>query len=102
MNLERALGMAESEVQKEGYSEVRGTDEGAQLKVGGSSGFDVVFAGFWSNGYFALGDRTYFWVDDQAGPGQVYRRRITNAEPTIFRFTNPPAGFSISVRCVMD
>jgi hypothetical protein len=84
------------------YSVVRGTDEGSQLKVGGSSDFDVVYAGFWNNTYQALEDRTYFWVDSQAGPGEVYRRRVTNAEPTLFRFTNPPDGFSISVRCVMD
>ena len=32
----------------------------------------------------------------------VWRRRIVEAEPTVYRFTNPPDGFAISVRCAKD
>jgi uncharacterized protein (TIGR02145 family) len=98
--LEVATGMDADQLDLEGYSTVRGTDEGATLKT--ADGFGARMAGFRSGtSYEARGDRTYFWTATTRG-ADVWRRRIADAEPTVFRFTNPPEGFAISVRCVMD
>ena len=95
-SLETALGMPQSQLDLEGYSTVRGRSEGTTFKGGAH------MAGFRTGTtYDALGDRTYFWTATTRG-GDVWRRRVAVAESTIFRFTNPPAGFAISVRCVKD
>jgi uncharacterized protein (TIGR02145 family) len=99
-SLETAVGMDDAELDLEGYSTVRGTNEGTTLKS--AAGFGARMAGFRSGAtYEALGDRTYFWTATTRG-ADVWRRRIAGAEPTVFRFTNPPQGFAISVRCVRD
>lgn len=98
--LEGALGMPLDQVDLEGYSTVRGTDEGMQLKA--SDGFAALMAGFRSGvTYEAIEDRTYLWTATTRG-NDVWRRRITAADPTVFRFTNPPADFAISVRCILN
>lgn len=95
-SLETGLGMSASQLNLEGYSTTRGRNEGTTLKGAAR------MAGFRSGAsYDALGDRTYFWTSTMRG-GDVWRRRIAVQEPTIFRFTNPPDGFAISVRCVQD
>jgi len=99
-DLERSLGMDEDQIALEGYATPRGTDEGTTLKA--KDGFAATMAGFRAGtAYDALGDRTYFWTASTRG-ADVWRRRITAAGSTVFRFTNPPAGFAISVRCVAD
>lgn len=99
-SLEGALGMAASQRDLEGYGTPRGTNEGTRLKS--PSGFAAKMAGYRGNGtYDARGDRTYFWVGTTRGT-EVWRRRIAAATPQIFRFTNPPADFAISVRCVSE
>ncbi len=96
--LEAALGMSEDDLDREGYEEVRGTDEGTALKK--ATGFGATMAGYRAGTmYDARGDRTYFWTATTRG-GDVWRRRITAADPTVFRFTNPPSTFAISIRCV--
>lgn len=99
-DLEASLGMSDSDLDEEGYSTPRGTDEGTTLKK--KNGFGAKMAGFRGGAaYDALGDRTYFWTSTTRG-SDVWRRRIAAAESTVFRFTNPPADFAISVRCVVD
>jgi uncharacterized protein (TIGR02145 family) len=99
-DLETALGMSTAELDREGYDTVRGTDEGTALK--NAMGFGARLAGFRAGAtYEALGDRAYFWTASTRG-GDVWRRRVAKAETTIFRFTNPPSSFAISVRCVVD
>ncbi len=99
--LETAVGMAANQLNLEGYSTVRGTDEGTKLKA--PDGFGASHMAGYRTGttYDALGDRTYFWVSTTRG-SDVWRRRVAAAEPTVFRFTNPPSDFAISVRCVMN
>ena len=98
--LEAAMGMAPDQLDLEGYSTTRGTDEGTKLKA--PEGFAARMAGFRTGAtYDALGDRTYFWTSTMRGT-EVWRRRIEAATPTVFRFTNPPATFAISIRCVLD
>ena len=83
-----------------GYATPRGTDEGATLKR--TDGFAARMAGFRAgSSYDARDDRTYFWTSTTQG-GEVWRRRISAGESTVFRFTNPPSTFAISVRCVAD
>jgi uncharacterized protein (TIGR02145 family) len=97
--LEASLGMDSGDIDVEGYSTARGTNEGTLLK---NDGFGAKLAGFRTGAtYEALDERTYFWTATKRG-SEVWRRRISADEPTIFRFTNPPASFAISVRCVKD
>jgi uncharacterized protein (TIGR02145 family) len=100
-SLETALGMPARDLALEGYSTVRGTNEGTIAKR--ADGFGVTHgAGFRTDGtYDARDDRTYFWTASTRG-ADVWRRRVAVADPTIFRFTNPPSSFAISVRCVKD
>lgn len=99
-SLETALGMPAADLDREGYSTARGSREGESLKD--AAGFGATMAGFGTGaGYDALGDRTYFWTSSTRA-GEVWRRRVAAATPTVFRFTNPPSTFAISVRCVLD
>lgn len=99
-SLEAAVGMKSSQLDLEGYETVRGASEGITLKA--SNGFAAHMAGFRAGTtYEAIGERTYFWTSTTRG-AEVWRRRVAAAEPTIFRFTNPPATFAISVRCAKD
>ena len=98
--LETAMGMASDQLDLEGYSTTRGTDEGTKLKA--ADGFAARMAGYRTGTtYDALGDRTYFWTSTMRAT-DVWRRRIEAGMPTVFRFTNPPATFAISIRCVLD
>lgn len=99
--LETALGMSAVDANKEGYTTVRGRDEGTMLKA--AAGFNAAHgAGFRTGAsYDARDDRTYYWTASTRG-ADVWRRRIVEAEPTVYRFTNPPDGFAISVRCAKD
>lgn len=100
-SLESAVGMAADQLDLEGYSTLRGTDEGSKLKSAAGFGATTM-AGFRAGGtYEARDDRTYFWTSSSRG-GDVWRRKVSLAEATVFRFTNPPSTFAISVRCVMD
>jgi len=114
--LESELGMPDSDLDKMGYTERRGTDQGVQLQLGGSSGLNFLPAGFRTgNGkYHGLGlppfedcnnCRTYLWVNTTTDNGKVFRRRLNAKSPQksfVYRFTNPPAGYAISVRLVKD
>lgn len=99
-DLEVGLGMQADQLDLEGYSTVRGTNEGTKAKAQG--GFGAIPAGYRGGGvYDARGDRTYLWTSTMRG-SEVWRRRISVGEPTIFRFTNATADFAISVRCVLS
>jgi len=115
--LESELGMPDSDLDKMGYTERRGTDQGVQLQLGGSSGLNFLPAGFrMGNGkYQGLGlppfedcqnnCRTYLWVNTTTNNGKVFRRRLNAKSPNksfVYRFTNSPTGYAISVRLVKD
>jgi uncharacterized protein (TIGR02145 family) len=101
--LEMWMGMSTADLEVNGYSAVRGSDEGARLRVGGDVGFDAPMAGFATGqGFSALGDRTYIWTSTDVGASNVFRRRIEMGTPTLWRFTNPTQDYEISVRCVQD
>ncbi len=100
--LETTLGMPTGDLNINGYSLPRGTDQGTQLKEGGSSGLDFPLAGFRSGGtYSAMDNRTYLWVNTTEG-SNIFRRRLVTADPSVYRFTNPAGDFAISIRLVKD
>lgn len=104
--LERNLGMSEADLNKSGYDVKRGTDQGKQLQVNGKSLMNIPLSGFRHEGEFhTLGERTYLWVnttiDGEEGPS-LYRRRLVQGDPTIYRFTNPASTFTNSVRLIKD
>ncbi len=95
IQLEIALGMDEIVAEELG---MRGTDEGDQLMLGGSSGFEALLGGKRNlNGYFENMDfYATFWTSDG------YTRSLGESFDGIWasRGDNPEQGFS--VRCVMD
>jgi uncharacterized protein (TIGR02145 family) len=108
--LETSLGMPPADLDIDDYVGIRGTDEGTKLKAGGPSGLDFPMTGYaTTNGNTALmwdglttgTVRTYIWTATSGGTG-VYRRRLEQNEAHVFRFSNPPTGFAIVVRCVKD
>ncbi len=104
MALETTLGMAKNQLDVSGEYTARGTDQGTQLKEGGSSGFEAKLSGY-GNGptnadFYDLGTDGYFWTSTPDG-SQIWRRHVAESEAYLFRFENPPATFAISVRCLM-
>jgi len=95
--LEMELGMSQEEANNTGF---RGTDQGTQLKIGGTSGFDVLLAGVRgsnSGNLLKIGSSGYFWSSTKLTGG----RRLTLSSSQVNRdhyFT--PNGFS--VRCIKD
>ncbi|MDY0101854.1 MAG: FISUMP domain-containing protein [Lentimicrobium sp.] len=57
------------------------TNAGAELKAGGSTGFDALMAGYRNdNGLFAgLGEETYYWTSVQGEPGLAYYNNLTQS-----------------------
>lgn len=101
--LETALGMPAGDLNINDYGTSRGTDQGTQLKVGGSSGLDFPLAGYYDGSiYQALDDRTYLWVNTDAGGGNIFRRRLVTGDASCYRFTNAAGSFAISIRLVRD
>jgi len=110
MDLERTLGMTQSQLMIDGYGKPRGTVSNL-LKVGGNSGLNFKISGF---AILGAGDpqfdgitddrpRSYFWTAtwrDANGTRSAVRRSIEAKNGSIFRFTNPVAGYAVSVRCV--
>ncbi len=101
--LESELGMPSSDLNINNYSTPRGTDQGTQLQVGGTSGMEFYPAGYRSGSSFsALGNRTYLWVNTTLANGDPYRRRLVINDASVYRFTNPESGFAISIRLIKD
>lgn len=101
--LEKQLGMSAEHLIISNYSTPRGTDQGTQLKEGGSSGLNFPLASYRADGSFhASGNKTYLWNLTDAGGGHIYRRRLVVSDPSCYRFTNPFGSFAISVRLVKD
>lgn len=99
MYLENTLGMTTAEQEKIGW---RGTNEGTQLKVGGTSGFEGILAGFRHTlGYFSTrGTHAYYWSSSESG-SDAYRRVLRSDLTTVGRVTNDKA-FAWGVRCLKD
>jgi uncharacterized protein (TIGR02145 family) len=108
--LETLLGLPADQLDWDVYMVGRGTDQGAQLKVGGASGLDFPLTGYGTltddvvtqwDGRTAGDARTYLWTPPE-GLNGVLRRRLEETSSGVFRFSNPAEGYAISVRCVQD
>jgi uncharacterized protein (TIGR02145 family) len=87
----------------------RGTDEGTQLKVDGSSGFEAKLAGYYEGGYYSRRLATYLWSSTTVGPSGSYAvsRYLSTLSDNhirngmVFREGNDKAN-GYSVRCLKD
>ena len=95
--LEISLGMTQAQADAIGW---RGTDQGTQLKPGGSSGFNVPLAGRRSpaGAFFNLGTSAFVWSSSESG-SSAWRRGLYSGYATVGRHTDDKAG-GFSVRCL--
>jgi uncharacterized protein (TIGR02145 family) len=98
--LEHAIGMSSDSVVSSGF---RGSPLATKLKVGGTTGLDLLLAGLRiasSGSYQGLGAGGGFWTATSAEAAQAWSRRIdtTNAIGRVAE----PATSALAVRCVRD
>jgi uncharacterized protein (TIGR02145 family) len=79
-----------------------GTNEGTNLKVGGSSGFGGILAGLrYTSGAFGLrGAYAFFWASTESG-SNAWFRYLDSSFATVYRYTYDKA-YGFSVRCLKD
>ncbi len=100
MQLESDIGMPTNQVTAMG---MRGTNEGAILQVGGSSGFDAKLGGYRTNGGSFSNLQTYgtFATSTQTGSSLAMTRYLFSANTQILREAyGKTQGYS--VRCIKD
>ncbi len=99
-NLEINLGMS---LEQADAIDQRGTDEGTQLKVNGSSGFDVLFGGIRNEdgSYSFNGSGGAFWTSSSYNVSQAWYRGFNYEEPRIHRLYYDK-DMAFSVRCIRD
>jgi len=95
--LEMQLGMSQSQADETSY---RGTDQGMQLKSGGTSGLSLPLAGIVNiNGSFAnLSSVGYFWSSSEYGASAWQRYLNLNYNTVLRGVDDKNLGFSI--RCL--
>ena len=95
--LEISLGMTQAQADTTGW---RGTDQGTQLKSGGSSGLDIPLGGYRSSAdsYGYRGTGASVWTSSPSG-GSVWRRYLHSDYATVYRGTYAHT-FGFSVRCL--
>lgn len=98
--LESALGMQTSELDRREY---RGEREGANLRVGGGSGFDARLTGYMrpDGTPRRLNERAAFWTATEHRPGESSWHRDISADPRVYR-SPVDHEYYLSVRCVAD
>jgi uncharacterized protein (TIGR02145 family) len=98
MALERALGMAEADLAREG---ARGTDQGARLRRGGDSGFEAPISGYRRpDGTFARDlERAAFWTSTEANAEDAWHRDVRADVGTVYR-SPVTKTYALSVRCL--
>ncbi len=98
--LEIQLGMSSTDAD---LLDWRGSDQGAQLKDGGSSGFDLLMAGKREPEHDFKSKSTYatLWTSTQTGL-QVYDRTFSATESRIFASKYDDKENAFSVRCLKD
>jgi uncharacterized protein (TIGR02145 family) len=72
--LESYLGMSDSDTNAIGF---RGTDQGTQLKVGGTSGFNAIAVGFLLNAsYTQFSEGSVYWTSTPSSSTSTYIRGL--------------------------
>ena len=99
--LERALGLPEVEVLQRRN---RGTVEGARLKPGGDTGFEVQYGGwrrYEDRSFSSLGRAVAFWTSTETDLAHAQHRDIDVGDDMIWR-SPVVKHYALSVRCVLD
>jgi uncharacterized protein (TIGR02145 family) len=101
IELEICLGMSAAEAEKP--NTWRGTDEGARLREGGSSGYDALYSGRRSShGYYSLiGSYEYIWTSSEDGEF-AWRRCLRSDDDRVGRYNTFPKTYAFSVRCIKN
>ncbi|MFH2094943.1 MAG: FISUMP domain-containing protein, partial [Bacteroidota bacterium] len=101
--LEIELGMTPTDADMD--NAWRGTDQGTQLKVGGTSGWDGMLGGLRGSAgmYSAMTSYGYFYTSDEytLNTSQAWRRCI-NTGPQVGRWNTFPKYYGFSVRCLKN
>lgn len=96
--LEMQLGMTQA--QADGIN-FRGTNQGTQLKPGGSSGLNMALVGYRYNSpgmSFGNGTFLYLWSSTQSG-SNAWDRGLSSTDARVFRYADAKS-FGFSVRCL--
>lgn len=99
--LERALGMDSATAELANVW--RGTDQGTQIKEGGSSGLEVKLSGarVSTGSYMAINSYAYIYSSTESG-SNAWRRCLRTSDTQVGRFNTFPKTYGFSVRCVKD
>lgn len=98
--LEMQLGMSQAQADGTNF---RGTDQGTQLKPGGTSGLNMALVGYRYNSpgmSFGNGTFLYLWSSTQSG-SNAYDRGLSSTDARVFRYADAKS-FGFSVRCLGD
>jgi len=101
MMLEVELGMSMEQATSTG---LRGTDEGAKLKAGGSSGFEALLGGYCNNGgqFNSINIYATFFTSSQGSQTNLaWTRYLFNDKDQVLRDQYEKT-FAYSVRCLKD
>lgn len=96
--LEMQLGMTQVQADVTGW---RGTNQGTQLKSGGSSGLNMLLAGNRNTdgSFSSLSLYAYLWLSSESSTRPWYRY-VSSSYATVYRTTTSYKVFGFSVRCL--
>lgn len=104
ITLELYLGMSPSVVNL--MNTWRGTDQGAQMKQGGTSGFNANLTGLRYDGglFYNQGTFEYLYTSNEhpSNTALALRRCLSSGDPSIGRYNNTSKTVGGSVRCIKD
>ncbi len=91
--LEIYLGMSEADANLTGF---RGTDQGTQLKAGGSSGFNANLDGYMTtaDNFIREGEGNCFWTATD-----IFARYLLDSRTEVYRWSTPSKSYGLSLRC---
>lgn len=97
--LEMELGMTREQADSSGQ---RGTDQGSQLRQGGTSGFEALLGGYCKfGGCYSMGSAGCFFSATKASSISEWQRSVYNSSGKVGR-SSPTDDCWYSVRCVKD
>lgn len=96
--LEMYLGMSQAQADAIGW---RGTNQGAQLILGGTSGLNLPLAGYrGSTGLFYMPSNTFLWSSSELSGIVAWDRRVASGLDTAYRYDTDQKVNGFSVRCI--
>lgn len=99
--LEMYLGMSQADADSE--SATRGTNQATQLKVGGSSGMEILLSGYtYGASWYDMNTMTHIWTSTEKISGSAFYRYIHLNYNMIFRGADVETAYGYPVRCIKD